>query len=73
MSTFKIFINNLVQESFNKKRKKKQLIFWQFFFISQKSDVNFFKKNKLLTNKLRAFSNIFQKLMQCVKNLEGVW
>ena len=44
-----------------------------FFFISQKSDVNLKKKNKLLTNKLRAFANIFQKLMQCVKNLEGVW
>ena len=41
MSTFKVFINNLVQENFNRKRKKKINILI-IFFISQKSDVNFF-------------------------------
>ena len=41
----KALVNNLFKENFYEKRKKKkQLMFWQFFFISHKSDVKTFLK-----------------------------
>ena len=43
-SVFRVLVNNPVKESFYGKRKKKQLIIWQFFFIFHKSDVKIFLK-----------------------------
>ena len=33
MSVFRVLVNNPVKENFYGKRKKKQLIFWQFFLF----------------------------------------
>ena len=39
-----VIVKNLIKENFYRKRKKKQLMFWQFFFISHKSNVKIFLK-----------------------------
>ena len=42
ISPFKILVKNPIKKNFYGKRKKKQLIFWQFFLFSHKSDVKTF-------------------------------
>ena len=43
-SVLRALVKNPIKESFYGKRKKKQLMFWQFFLISHKSDVKTFSK-----------------------------
>ena len=50
MNTLRVLVNNYLKKIFMKKWKK-NLIFWQFFFISPKNDVKIFLKwivNQLL-------------------------
>ena len=37
-------VKNLFKENFHEKRKKKQLMFWQFFFIFHKNSIKIFLK-----------------------------
>ena len=59
-SVLKALIKNLVKENFYKK-KKKQLIFWQFFSFSVKV-MSKFSLIKFLTSALKALVNIFLSL-----------
>ena len=43
-NTLKTLANNQFKDNFYEKRKKEQLIFWQFFFIYHKNDVKTFPK-----------------------------
>ena len=43
-SAFRVFVNNLVKESFYEKRKKKTINVLTAFFIFHKSDVKTFLK-----------------------------